>query len=172
MCTWMALESIEYFLRNGSEVYTYVMDKTKTFDNVKHSILFEKLIHKGIPGIYVRLLLVMYDKQYANVKWNGSVSKRFTTRNGVKQAAVLSAILFCVYIDDLFKILRKKKSGCWIHNDFFGIIGYADDIFLLSPLLDALQDMIATCENYASAHNLSFSTDVNTNRCKTKCLAA
>ena len=67
---------------------------------------------------------------------------------------------FCVYIDDLFKILRKKKSGCWIHNDFFGIIGYADDIVLLSPSINALQDMIATCENYASARNLSFCTDV------------
>ena len=74
--------------------------------------------------------------------------------------------------DDLFKILRKQKSGCWIHNDFFGIIDYADAIFLLSPSLDVFQDMIATCENYASAHNLSFSTDVNPNRCKTKCLAA
>ena len=115
----MAVKSIEYFLRNGSEVYTCVMDMTKAFDNVKHSILFEKLIHKGIPGIYVRLLLVMYDKQYANVKGNGCVSKRFTITNRVKQGAVLSAFLFCVYIDDLFKILRKKESGCWIHNDFF-----------------------------------------------------
>ena len=31
--------------------------------------------------------------------------------------------------------------------------------------------MIATCENYASAHNLSFRTDVNPNRCKKKSLA-
>ena len=69
-----------------------------------------------------------------------------------KQGVVLSAILFCAYIDDLFKILRKKKSGCWMNKDFFGIIGYADDIFLL-------QDMIATCETYASTYNLSFSTD-------------
>ena len=169
MCTWMAVESIVYFIRNGSEVYTCVMDMTKAFDNAKHSILFEKLIHKGIPGIYVRLLPVMCDKQYANVKWIGSVSKRFTIRNGVKQGAVLSVILFCVYIDDLFKILRKKKSGCWVHNDLFGIIGYADGTFLLSPSLDTLQDMITTCENYTSAHSLSFSTDVNPNRCKTKC---
>ena len=118
MCTWMAVETIEYFLRNGSEVYACVMDMTKAFDNVKHSILFEKLIHKGIPGIYIRLLLVMYDKQYVNVKWNGSVSKGFIIRNGVKQGAVLSAMLLCVYIDEFFKILRKKKSGCWINNDF------------------------------------------------------
>ena len=94
------------------------------------------------------ITFVIYDKQYENVKWNGSVSKRFTIRNGVKQGVVLSDILFCVYIDDLFKILRKKKSGCWIHNNFFGIIGYADDIFLLSPSHDA------TCENYASAHTI------------------
>ena len=38
-------------------------------------------------------------------------------------------------------------------------------------MLDALQDMIATCEIYASTHNLSSSTDMNPNKSKTKCIA-
>ena len=77
------MESIENFLRNGFEVYTCVMDVTKAFDNIKHSSLFEKLIYKGIPDIYIRLLLFMYDIQCANVKWNGPVSNRITINNGV-----------------------------------------------------------------------------------------
>ena len=46
-------------------------------------------------------------------------------KNGVKQGAVLSALLFCVYVDELFKILRKKRTGCWINNNYIGILGYA-----------------------------------------------
>merc|ERR1711942_290124 len=32
ICTWAAVETISYFLRNGSEVYTCLMDMTKAFD--------------------------------------------------------------------------------------------------------------------------------------------
>ena len=46
MCTWLAIETIDYFLRNGSEVFVGVMDMSKAFDNVKQSVLFWKLIDK------------------------------------------------------------------------------------------------------------------------------
>ena len=106
MCTWMAVETIEHFIRNGSDVFVCVMDMKKAFDTVKHSTLFNKLLERGIPKSYVRLLLVMYMTQSANVRWNGNLSKQFPITNGVKQGAVLSAILFCVYINGLFIVLR------------------------------------------------------------------
>ena len=70
MCTWMAVETVDYFMRNDSDVYVCVMDMKKAFDTVQHSVLFKKLVHKGIPYIYIRLLMV-YKKQCTNVKWNG-----------------------------------------------------------------------------------------------------
>ena len=171
MCTWMVVETIDYFSRNGSEVFTSVMDMRKAFDNVKRSMLFTKLLQKGVPEIYIRLLMVMYENQIVNVKWNGLLSYTFTMKNGVKQGAVLSALLFCVYVDELFKLLRKKRTGCWINNNYIGILGYADDIFLLSPTRDGLQEMVKTCDNYATHHNLTFSTNSDYRKCKTKCLA-
>ena len=50
---------------------------TKAFDNVKHSVLFTKLLQKDIPPIYLRLLMVMYDNQMVNVKWDGLLSDSF-----------------------------------------------------------------------------------------------
>ena len=50
-------------------------------------------------------------------------------------------------------------------------MGYSDDSLLLAPSLEALQEMIQTCEDYAKSHNLCFSTDQDPNKCKTKCLA-
>ena len=39
MCTWLAVETIEYFLRNGSDVFACViMDMTKAFDKVVKTI--------------------------------------------------------------------------------------------------------------------------------------
>lgn len=171
MCTWMVVETIDYFCRNGSDVFTSVMDMTKAFDNVSHSKLFKKVIDRGIPLIYIRFLMTMYENQQLMVKWNSAESWEFGMKNGVKQGAVLSALLFCIYIDELFESLRSKKTGCWIDGLYLGILGYADDVFLLSPSLDGLQEMIKTCEEFAKENNLTFSTDPNPNKCKTKCLA-
>ena len=52
-----------------------------------------------------------------------------------------------------------------------GILGYTDDNILLSPNLDGLHRMINICELYAKEYNLTFSTNDNTNKCKTKCMA-
>ena len=82
----------------------------------------------------------------------------FSINNGVKQGAVLSPRLFCVYTDGLFDLLRKKRTGCWVNNMFIGIVGYADDLLLLSPTIEGLQEMVKTCETFASDHKLRFST--------------
>ena len=102
MCTWLAVETIEYYLRNGSDVFACVMDMTKAFDKLQHSKLLWKLVEKGVPPIFLRLLLEMYEKQQANVRWNGVLSNSFPVKNGVKQGAVLSPILYCIYIDGLY----------------------------------------------------------------------
>ena len=171
MCTWLVVETIDYFQRNGSEVYACVMDMSKAFDRIKHSDLFWKLFKKGMPPVYVRLLLVMYEKQKANVRWNNVVSETFSITNGVKQGAVLSPILFCIYIDSLFSKLRRNRTGCWLNDMYAGIMGYADDIWLLSPTQDGLQEMVHICSEYSEKHNLSFSTHPDSRKSKTKCIA-
>ena len=138
----------------------------KAFDLVKHSLLFRKLLSAGLPPIFIRVLLFIYTMQYANVRWNGEVSSTFLLSNGVRQGAILSAILYCFYVNDLFKILRNRRAGCWVNDNYHGIIGYSDDSFLLAPTLSALQEMLLTCQEYAESHNLKFSTDPNPAKCK------
>ena len=36
MCTWLVVESINHFSRNGSSVYTCFMDMKKAFDMMKY----------------------------------------------------------------------------------------------------------------------------------------
>ena len=137
------------------------MDMKKAFDMVKHGMLFRKLVERNVPPIYLRLLLVMYMSQTAKVRWEGILSDAFAILNGVKHGATLSAILFCIYIDDLLKEMRRNRDGCWVNNTYVGIIVYADDIVLLSPSIDGLQNMVNTCSGYATRHNLTFSTHEN-----------
>ena len=155
MCTWTAVETITHFLRNGSDVFTCLMDMSKAFDMVKHSVLFNKLLKQGLPFIIVRFILVTYRHQKANVKWKHD----------------FSAIFYCMYTNGLFQELRRQNIGCCVNQNYVGIVGYADDLFLMSPTFDGLQKMLLICEKYASAHNLRFSTDLNAKKSKTKCIA-
>ena len=58
-----------------------------------------------------------------------------------------------------------------MEGKFVGILGYADDLLLLSPSLDGLQEMIKSWGEHARSFNLSFSTNANLMKCKTKCMA-
>ena len=92
MCTWAVMETIGYFLRNGSEVFTCQTDMSKAFDLVQHSLLFQKLLQEGLSRIFIRILIVIYIFQFANVRWNGILSSIFSLCNGVRQGAILSGI--------------------------------------------------------------------------------
>ena len=171
MCTWAVVETVDYFLRNGSEVFSCAMDMTAAFDLTLHSLLFRKMLKAGFPPVFLRLFIFIYMQQVANVKWDSEYSSLFKMTNGVRQGAVLSAIAYCFYCEDLFTLLKKRRAGCWMINNYHGIFGYSDDNWLLAPSLSALQDMLRTCEEYAASHNLKFSTDPDPVKCKTKLMA-
>ena len=170
MCTWAVTAVIDHFNRNGRPVYGCAMDMSKAFDLVEWGELFTTLKNRGVDPIFLRLLLFIYRNQQCDVKWAGKFSSKFSVCNGVRQGAVSSAILFSVYINELFLILRKAGFGCHINGIFLGCFGYADDIFLLSASRSGLQTMVNLSQSFASKKSLKFSTNVNPDKSKTKCL--
>ena len=62
----------------------------------------------------------------------------------------IGAVLFTAYFDKLFERLRASGIGCHIGKMYAGAFGYADDVVLLAPSLDALREMVSICETYAT----------------------
>ena len=170
LCSWLVFETIDHYLRNGSVVYGCLLDCTKAFDTIEHSILFEKLLNAGLPPIILRILIYIYRNQTAIVQWNGTYSSEFPIRNGVRQGAVISPLFFSFYMDNLFDSLSKSGSGCHIASYYSGCFGYADDLFLISPSRKGLQDMLNIAEDYVQRHNISFSTNPVVSKGKTKAI--
>ena len=168
LCSWMVYETVDQYLRNGSTVYGCLLDCTKAFDTIEHSLLFQKLLDAGVPPVIVRLLICIYRNQTANVRWKGVFSKEFLIRNGVRQGAVISPILFNFYMDNLFDLLKVSGSGCVINNFYAGCFGYADDLFFLCPSRKGLQEMLDIAKKYVDNHIISFSTSLDPSKSKTK----
>ena len=59
-CTWAALETIDYFLKRGSEVFTIATNMSKAFDLTLHTKMFLKMFKAKLAPILVRLLIYMY----------------------------------------------------------------------------------------------------------------
>ena len=89
--------------------------------------MFSNMLDAGLCPIFVRLLIHIYMKQVANVRWNGEHSNNFSVKNGCGQGKVLAAIAYCMYCEELFETLCCRHSGCWIGGYYRGIFGYSDD---------------------------------------------
>ena len=72
------------------------LDASKAFDRVTHSILFRKLVDRGVRGYIIRILIYWYSNQCMYVRWAGVLSHGFHVSNGVRQGGILSPYLFNV----------------------------------------------------------------------------
>ena len=78
-------------------------------------------------GLHFDLLLFIYRKQFANIKWNTSFSIISPLTNGVCQGGVISAILYCFYCNSLVTDLRRCGFAC----QFIIFFGYSENNILL-----------------------------------------
>ena len=164
MCSMVSEEEIAHHNSHNSSVFCSFLDATKAFDKLHYCTLFELLTKRELPAHIIRLLINIYTNSFVRVAWHGVLSVYFLAVNGVKQGGVLSPVLFCLYIDDLWLALSKSGVGCFIGNNFVGALAYADDIVLVAPTASALRKMLSICGDYASEYCISF------NATKSKCL--
>ena len=140
------------------------LDASKAFDRVNHWTLFRKLITRGVPMIFVRILAYWYQNQLFCIKWASTVSSFFTVSNGVRQGSILSPHLFALYVDDLSTQLNVCNNGCHLGDTSVNHLFYADDLCLLSPSAKGLQNLVDICQQYGSSHDIVY------NPLKTECI--
>ena len=64
--------------------------------------------------------------------------------------------MFTVYTDVLLQRLEASQIGCIVGGDYFGVLGYVDDVTLLTPTVDALNPMRQMCETLGHEFDISY----------------
>jgi Reverse transcriptase (RNA-dependent DNA polymerase) len=124
---------ISGFRSRGSYTFLCFLDMSKAFDYVNYWKLFDKLLDRGVARNVIKLLVFWYSNEVMSVQWNSCRSAVFSKSNGVRQGSPLSPFLFSLYIDDLLSKIRDSDVGCKLFGMRANVIGYADDIVLLTP---------------------------------------
>ena len=84
---------------------------------------------KGIPMCVWHLLWNWYNKSLCSVTWNHAISTSFLIHQGVRQGAILSPLLYSIFVDELLGILTTSGFGVTI---YCGAPMYANDLALIT----------------------------------------
>jgi hypothetical protein len=164
MCVYVLKQIISFYSECNSPLVVTYLDASKAFDRVNFYKLFDKLMYRGVPAIYIRLLMFWYTHQEFMVRWGGTFSGSFLVGNGVRQGGVLSPVLFNVYMDGLSSVLNTLNTGCYFNGVLINHLMYADDLVIISPSIRSMQILLSHCDSYADLHDVKFNTK------KSKCM--
>ena len=155
-CIYVLKEVLNMYKSLNSCLSLCFLDASKAFDRINHSLLFQKLKSRGIPGYLLRILVFWYENQTMYVRWGKLLSSPFTVSNGVRQGGILSPFLFNVYMDELSTRLNKFSIGCVVGSLRINHIMFADDLVLVSPSTRGLSILLYECEKYGIECDILF----------------
>ena len=153
--------TLKRVVKAGKQIYLLLLNATKAFDKVSSKVLFDILLEKNVcPTIFN--LLYMYSNQLCHVKWEDKTSASFSISNNVKQGGVISPLIFSLYIDELFSLLKQSGLGCHVGLAYAcWSVWCADDIALVAPFLSSLKQIISIREEFAKNSQYCFQSFKN-----------
>ena len=155
-CLHFLQEAISFVRERKKKVFVAFLDVKKAFDTVWHdSLMFKLALHK-FPMYIWHILINWYSSSTSAVLWNSCISHSFRIRQGVRQSAILSPLLYSSFVDGLLDQLSAPGHGVYIDDVFCRAPMYADDLALVSDSAEDLQDMLDITSNYARLWHYQF----------------
>lgn len=147
----------KYLRKQGGRFYIAFIDFSRAFDSIPHSILWFRLMNKGIHGKILTVLRSMYSQLRSCVKTPEGITEFFNCTVGTRQGCMVSPFLFALYIDEL--VTKCQNMNCpsiYIDNDFpdAHMLMYADDICIVNDTVGRLQKQLNVLSQFCAENGL------------------
>ena len=121
--------------------------------------LLFKLMESGMGGKSFDVIKSIYEKNKLAVKIGDKHTDFFPQVRGVKQSCNLRPTLFNIYINELALYLEESPApGLTLQDTEIKCLFYADDLVILSPTKEGLQQNLDLlhqyCQNWALTVNM------------------
>ena len=93
-----------------------LFDLSKAFESVDHSILLKKISNIGVSNKALSWFESYISDRKQFVCIGSAVSKVLPSTHGVLQGAILSPLLFCIYINDLSRVPQSSEMESFVDN--------------------------------------------------------
>lgn len=131
------------------------LDIKAAYDSVPRQLLWKKCSAKRLSPAVVACLEQLFDGNESFVTINGVNSRSFYHPAGVQQGAILSPLLYSIFIDDLPEALRGRD----LEDDLLvNCVMYADDVAIVAKDPVALQKLLDRAQAHAVANYYRFAT--------------
>ena len=110
-------------LDSHNSSHSLFLDFAKAFDSVPHERLLLKLDCLGIRGDLLNWFRSYLTNRSQRVLINGHYSEWLPVLSGVPQGSILGPLLFILYVDDLYSLIRSSSLRM-----------YADDVALYAEI--------------------------------------
>ena len=137
------LENIQGLKEKNVLAHCTLVDLSKAFDTVDHSILLDKCSKYGLRGKIEELhkSYLKVRKQFVRYKENSSSTEKIEC--GVPHGSVLGALLFLIYINDIVDI--PKHKNILLYTDDTNMFGkyeqteHINDLKMISSWLESIK---------------------------------
>ena len=129
-CNIMLRDLLTYVTDRNMEFGMVNLDFKQAFDCVDVTFIFSTLRALGFSNKFINCIKMLYTGITSKLKINNMIGDKFAILKGVRQGCPLSMILFIIYQESLYRLIKQTNriTPIQLPNKVdINLLGYADD---------------------------------------------